>query len=186
MAIELFYTKSTDLSPRKWYDAHHSTWGSHASWMCFMHYMERKYLPPYPSDYTLREYNSRFTATMFWNGEGDMPMQEIWDLQLSKNVTLAERLTMQSMMDKAYFLAKDFPRVRQAWREYVKENNGEGVVKAFSDLISSIESLIAAKPAIHSIGINWNSVNCFYDTFGKDDRECYDFVADYDKIESEL
>lgn len=97
MAIELFYTKSTDLSPRKWYDAHHSTWGSHASWMCFMHYMERKYLPPYPSDYTLREYNSRFTATMFWNGEGDMPMQEIWDLQLSKNVTLAERLTMQSI-----------------------------------------------------------------------------------------
>ena len=122
---------------------------------------------------------THFVATMFWNGEGNMPMQEIWDLQLSSKVTPAERLTMQSMMDKAYFLAKDFPRVRKAWREYVKENNGEGVVKAFSDLIAST-------PAIHSIGINWSSVNYFYDTFGKDDSECYDFVADYDKIESEL
>lgn len=186
MAIEIYYTKASDKSPHKWHDAHHSTWGSNATWMCFMHYMERKYLPPYQSDYPLREYNNRFVATMFWNGEGDMPMQEIWDLQLSNKVTPAERLTMQSMMDKAYFLVKDFPRVRKAWREYVRENNGEGVVKAFSDLISSIESLIAAKPAIHSIGINWNSVNCFYETFGENDSECYDFVADYDKIESEL
>lgn len=186
MAIELYYTKSTDQSPRRWYDAHPLIWGSHASWMSFMHYMERKYLPSYPSEYPLREYNNRFVATMFWNGEGDMPMQEIWDLQLSSKVTPAERLTMQSMMDKAYFLAKDFPRVCKAWREYVKENNGEGVVKAFSDLIASIKSLIAAKPDIYAIGINWNSVNCFYDTFGENDSECYDFVADYDKIESEL
>lgn len=186
MAIEIYYTKASDKSPRKWHDARHSTWGANATWMCFMHYMERKYLPTYPSDYPLREYNNRFVATLLWNGEGDMPMQEIWDLQLSDKVTSAERLTMQSMMDKAYFLAKDFSRVRKAWREYIKENNGEGVVKAFSDLISSIESLIAAKPAIHSIGINWNSVNCFYETFGENDSECFDFVADYDKIESEL
>lgn len=186
MAIELYYTKSTDQSPRKWYDAHHPTWGSNAAWMSFMHYMERKYLPSYPSKNMLREYNSRFVATLMWNGKGEMPMQEVWDLQLSNKVSPAERLTMQSMMDKAYFLAADFPRVRKAWEDYVSKNNGEGVVKAFTDLIASIESLIASSPAIHSIGINWNSVNCFYDTFGKDDSECYDFVADYDKIESEL
>lgn len=186
MAIEIYYTKKTGRSPKRWHDANRSCWGSNTTWMCFMHYMERKYLPSYPSAYPLHEYNNRFVATMFWNGEGDMPMQEIWDLQLSNKVTPAERLTMQSMMDKAYFLAEVFPRVRDAWREYAKENNGEGVVKAFSELISAIESLIVSQPEIYSIGINWNSVNCFYGTFGKDDSDCYDFVADYDKIESEL
>jgi len=187
MAIEIYYTKENDIIPRKWYDANRPCRGSIATWMCFMHYMERKYLPSYPSAYSLKEYNSRFTATMFWNGEGDMPMQEIWDLQLSKKVTPAERLTMQSMMDKAYFLAADFPSVRNAWEEYVVEKNGgEGVTKAFTDLIATIESLIQRKPEIHSIGINWNSVNCFYDTFGETDKDCYDFVADNRQVEQRL
>ncbi len=75
MAIEIYYTKTTDKSPRKWYDANRPCRGSIATWMCFMHYMERKYLPSYPSAYSLKEYNSRFTATMFWNGEGDCLMQ---------------------------------------------------------------------------------------------------------------
>ena len=186
MAIELYYTLASNKSPRRWRDAYVSCGGSMATWLCFMWYMERKYLPSlpplYPTDRN-RDYNSRWSRTVCLKDGEEHPMQEVWDLQLSSKTTHAERLTMQSMMDKSYFYVVDFPKVAEAWLEVANMMKNDDTEKSFSALIKSIRQLIHITPGICSIAIHWNSVVSFYECNGKTDKDCYDFVADNNKGE---
>lgn len=188
MAIELYYTLSSDKHPRKWHDPYVTCGGSLATWMCFMSYMEKKYLPPYkPGTIKEESYYSRFSASLGWNKSyGDMPMQEVWDLQLSSNITHAERLTMQSMMDRCFFHVIDFSCVSEAWLEVANEMNGKWTKDAFGSLINTIRELIHKTPGIHSIAVHWNSVVSFYECNGETDENCYDFVADNTEVESKF
>lgn len=189
MAIEIYYTLESDKSPRKWRDSDISCGGSMAIFMGFMWWMEEKYLPSLPAPYGIKSdrYYSRSTASLSWaKGTGEHPMQEVWDLQLSPNATHAERLTMASMMDRGYFLASDYPKIESAWLEVACAMNKKGVEEAFKCLIEAIYKVIREIPGIHSIAINWTSVACFYESYGKTDKKCYDFVADNAKVESQF
>lgn len=189
MAIEIFYTLASDKSPRKWRDSNISCGGSWATFMAFMDYMEKKYLPPCPAPdgIKLNFYLSRFAMSAEWDkSQGEHPMQEVWDLQLSPKTTQAERLTMASMMNRCYFLVSDFPKIEEAWLEVVSEMDGKGVEDAFKGLVKAIHKVIDEIPGIHSLAINWTSVVNFYEANGKTDKKFYDFVADNAKVESKI
>lgn len=189
MAIEIYYTLKSDKAPRKWYDSGFACKGSWATFMGFMWWIEKKYLPSCPAPYgmELDHYFSRWAKSCTYKeGQGEHPMQEVWDLQLSPKTTHAERLTMESMMNRCYFLVSDFSKVEEAWLEVANEMNNEGAVDAFNGLIATIHKVINSIPGIHSIAINWTSVVCFYEANGKTDKKCYDFVADNAKVESKL
>ncbi len=186
MAIELYYTLASDKRPRRWRDPYVSCRGSIATWLRFMWYMERKYLPSLPPLYPTdreRDYNSRWSRTVFLKDDEEHPMQEVWDLQLSPSVTHAERLTMQSMMDKSYFYVVDFPKVAEAWLEVARMMKDDDVEKSFCGLVNITRQLIHDTPGICSIAIHWNSVVNFYECNGKTDKDCHDFVADNNKVE---
>lgn len=189
MAIEIYYTLESDKSPRKWRDSDITCGGSWATFMAFMGWIEKKYLPPLPvsGGIEIDFYFSRFAASCGWKkGQGEHPMQEVWDLQLSPKTTHAERLTMASMMNRCYFLVSDFSKVKTAWLEVVEEMKSKGSEEAFKGLIKAIHKVIETIPGIHSIAINWTSVVCFYEANGKTDKKCYDFVADNSKVESQF
>lgn len=189
MAIEIFYTLASDKSPRKWRDSDISCGGSWATFMGFMDYMEKKCLPPCPAPdgIKLDFYFSRFAMSAGWDkSQGEHPMQEVWDLQLSPKTTHAERLTMGSMMNRCYFLISDFPKVEEAWLEVSTEMGSKGAEDAFKGLVKAIHKVINEIPGIHSIAINWTSVVNFYEANGKTDKKSYDFVADNAKVESKL
>lgn len=189
MAIEIFYTLASDKSPRKWRDSDISCGGSWATFMSFMWWIEKKYLPslPAPDGIKLDHYFSRWAKSCTWkDGQSEHPMQEVWDLQLCPKTTHAERLTMESMMDRCYFLASDFPKVEEAWLEVASEMDSKGAEDAFNGLVKAIHKVIDEIPGIHSLAINWTSVVCFYEANGKTDKECYDFVADNAEVESKL
>lgn len=189
MAIEIYYTLEADKAPRKWRDSNYSCGGSWATFMAFMRWTEEKYLPPLPAPGGIKIdfYFSRFAASCDWKkGKGEHPMQEVWDLQLSPKATHAERLTMASMMDRGYFLASDYPKIESAWLEVATAMNKKGVDEAFKCLIAAIQKVIREIPGIHSIAINWTSVVCFYESYGKTDKKCYDFVENNVKVESQF
>lgn len=189
MAIEIYYTLEADKAPRKWRDSNYSCGGSWATFMAFMRWTEEKYLPPLPAPGGIKIdfYFSRFAASCDWKkGKGEHPMQEVWDLQLSPKTTHAERLTMESMMNRCYFLVSDFPKVEAAWLEVVAEMKSKGSDEAFNGLIKTIHKVIDSIPGIHSIAINWTSVINFYEANGKTDKKCYDFVADNAIVESKF
>lgn len=189
MAIELYYTLKSEKAPRKWRDSNFSCGGSWATFMGFMRWMEEKYLPPCPppDGIKLDHYFSRSAKSCFWKeGHGEHPMQEVWDLQLSHKTTHAERLTMESMMNRCYFLVSDFSKIEEAWLEVAAEMNSQGAEDAFKCLIKTIHKVINEIPDIYSIAINWTSVVCFYEANGKTDAKCYDFVADNAEVESKF
>lgn len=189
MAIEIFYTLESDKSPRKWRDSDISCGGSWATFMGFMWWIEEKYLPSCPAPYGINidHYHSRWAKSCTWKeGQGEHPMQEVWDLQFSPKTTHAERLTMGSMMNRCYFIVSDFPKIEEAWLEVASEMNSKGAEDAFKGLIKTIHKVIDEIPGIHSIAINWTSVVCFYEANGKTDKECYDFVADNAEVESKF
>ena len=185
MAIELYYTLASDKSPRKWHDSDISCGGSWATFMGFMWWMEEKYLSSLPAPVGLKSnrYHSRWAKSCTYDGQGEHPMQEVWDLQLSPKTTHAERLTMASMMNKCYFLISDFPKIEEAWLEVASEMDSTGAEDAFKGLIKTIYRVLDEIPGIYSIAINWTSVVCFYEVYGKIDKDCYDFVADNNKVE---
>lgn len=191
MAIELYYTLRKDKKPRKWRDPSISIPGSMEVFMRFMLYMEEKYLPslpaPYPEIDRREIYHSRWAACIFWNKKsGEHPMQEVWDLQLSPKTTHAERLTMASMMDRAYFYVIDFPKLAEAWLEVDNEMEAKYGFFAFGNLINTIHKLIHDTPGINTIAVHWSSVVNFYDSYGKTDKDCYDLVADNHEVEQKL
>lgn len=190
MAIELYYTLASEKPPRKWYDPFVSCRGSMATFFAFMMYMEKKYLPSLPPIVPITKnddfYHSRWSRTLTWEVGTEHPMQEVWDLQLSPNTTHEERLTMESMMDRGYFIVSDFSKIESAWLEVAAEMNNTDSDEAFRGLITTIHKVIHKIPGIHSIAINWTSVASFYETYGKTDKKCYDLVADNIKIESQF
>ena len=189
MAIEIFYTLASDKSPRKWRDSDITCGGSWATFMAFMDYMEKKYLPslPAPAGTKLDFYFSRFAKSAGWDkSQGEHPMQEVWDLQLSPKTTHAERLTMASMMNRCYFLVSEFPKMEEAWMEVTSEMDSKGAEDAFNGLAKAIHKVIDEIPGIHSLAINWTSVVNFYEVNGKTDKKFYDFVADNAKVESQI
>lgn len=191
MAIELYYTLRKDKKPRKWRDSYISIPGSMEVFMRFMLYMEEKYLPSLPSPYPYADrretYHSRWTACIFWNKEGvSHPMQEVWDLQLSPKTTHAERLTMASMMDRAFFNVIDFPKLAEVWLEVDNQMNAKYGSFVFGNLINAIRKLIHDTPGINTIAVHWSSVVNFYDSYGKTDKDCYDLVADNQEVEQQI
>ena len=188
MAIEIYYTLASDKSPRKWRDSDISCGGSWTTFMGFMWWMEEKYLPSLPAPTGLKSdrYHSRWAQSCTYDGQGEHPMQEVWDLQLSPKTTHAERLTMASMMNKCFFLVSDFPKIEEAWLEVASEINCKGAEDAFNGLVKAIHKVLDEIPGIHSLAINWTSVVNFYEANGKTDKKFYDFVAENAKVESQL
>lgn len=159
--------------------------------MRFMLYMEKKYLPslpaPFPEVSRRSAYHSRLSACIFYTKDcGEHPMQEVWDLQLSPKATRAERLTMSSMMDRAYFDVMDFPKLVDAWLEVDNEMKEESGDYVFCTLINTIRKLIHDTPGICSIAVHWSSVVNFYESYGKTDKDCYDLVEDNRLVEERL
>lgn len=113
-------------------------------------------------------------------------MQEVWDLQLSPKATPEERLTMASMMDRCYFHVSDFPKVTEAWLSVSNEMKNKDTEQAFRTLILACKELIHNKPGICSIAVHWSSVVNFYESYGKTDKDCYDFVEDNQLVEERL
>lgn len=191
MAIELYYTLRKDKKPRKWRDSYISIPGSMEVFMRFMLYMEEKYLPSLPAPYPVVDrknaYHSRWTACIYgMKSNGEHPMQEVWDLQLSPNASHAERLTMASMMDRAYFDVIDFPKLAEVWLEVDNEMKETSGYFVFGTLINAIRKLMHETPGIKTIAINWSSVVNFYESYGKTDKDCYDLIANNQEVEQKL
>lgn len=190
MAIELYYTLASGKKPRKWRDSFISIRGSLAIFFCFMSYMEQKYLPSlpplFPSKREKERYHSRWSMSICRKEGEEHPMQEVWDLQLSPKATPAERLTMASMMDRSYFKVSDFPKVAEAWLTVSNDMGNKDTEQAFNSLILACEKLIRDKPGICSIAVHWSSVVNFFESYGKTDKDCYDFVEDNRLVEERL
>lgn len=188
MALELFYTSKKDKAPHKWHDPNITIRSGYPLPIAFSTIMEQKYLPSLPRpewDVISKpnHYYSRFLNAPFWdpNSGTEHPMQPVWDLQESPKVTPQERLTMASMMDRAYILVEDLPKLAEAWTKVSEMPEYQAHKDTFKTILDTMNDLVKKNPDIYSIAINWSSVVNFYDSFGETDQNCYNLIADHEE-----
>lgn len=163
------------------------------TWLSFMLYMERKYLPslpdPCPMENSIPYYHSRFSENLknvlFYETYKNPYLQEIWDLQLSDKITPEERLTMLSMMDGAYFHLENAVEVFKAWEKVASEMNDKSR-RAFSLVIAYCNDFIAKTDLIDKIAVNWNSES-MYTYLGRSNKDgLFDCYLAFQAIEDEI
>lgn len=190
MAIELYHTLKSDKGQhRTWHDSNTRCRGSWTTFMAGLRHIEQKYLPSVELDHPILwaareagEYCSRMTLVtcLFLPGDKDdetikATVDELWALEKDPRLTEDDRIFFASFMQKAVFLAEDAEKVARAWKN-VSVEIGEASKEDFHNLADKMLEFISKNKDIYSIGINWNSVNSFYELYGETDEDCYDFV----------
>lgn len=187
MAVEIFFNFDNEREGRRlWKGPLATNASSWSTWVAFMVYVERKYLPSLPEPYPLNDatpsYHSRmFQAAMSTDAHGDSPMQEIYDLLLSPEMSDYEKLTMLTMLDNASFKVEDSEAIYYAWRK-VGQQLGKKNAIAFSLLINKCEEIIKRNDNVGAIAINWNSDNNFPVVFGHTDDRFFDVMSNYETL----
>lgn len=190
MAIEIYHTLKSDKNQhRKWHDSGIMLRGSWTTFMAGLRHIEKKYLPSVELDHPILwaereqgEYCSRMTLAMCLS----MPFEreketikaevdKLWDLELDPRLSEADSLFFSSLMDRAAFSAEDAEKIAEAWRK-VSDEMGDASKEDFHALADAVCKFVSENKDVCHIGINWNSVNYFYDIFGETDEKCYDFV----------
>lgn len=189
MAIEIYHTLKSDKNQhRKWHDSGIALRGSWTTFMAGLEHIEKKYLPSVTYDdpilYAARKqgaYCSRMTLAMGLSLPGGNKeevraiVDELWGLELDPRLTEADSLFFSSLQDRAAFSAEDAEKIAEAWRK-VSDEMGDASKEDFHALADAVCKFVSENKDVCHIGINWNSINSFYDIFGETDEKCYDLV----------